>query len=101
MPAFLRQSAHSVRECQCRAIVGERKATRQSPAVITEFPIGNLREIACAFARRKRTNSAPAGGASSIRKRRNHAVRPEQRRPDCPNMRRLGLNSNDATAWWN
>jgi hypothetical protein len=96
MPAFLRQSAHSVRECQRRAIVGEKKATRQSPAVIAEFPTGNLREIACAFAQRKRTNSAPAGGASSIRKRRNHAVRPALRRPGYPSKLRLAPGSSGA-----
>jgi hypothetical protein len=96
VPRFFCKSAHGISERQRCAIVRKTKTTRDGPTIIAELPVWNFHKIACAFAGRKRTNSAPAGGASSIRKRRNHAIRPEQRRPGCPNTPRLGLNSNDA-----
>ena len=50
MTGFLRHNAHSVGECQRRTIVGEKKASRNSPAFVAEFPIVNFHKIAYTFA---------------------------------------------------
>ena len=95
VPGFFRQSAHGVGERQRRAIVGKTEASRDGPAIIVELPIGNFHKIACAFCRRERTDPAPAGRASLVRKRRRHAAKPALRRPGYPSKLRLAPNSSD------